>query len=82
MYFSTFDLEPIELTPDSIMLQTGDRPLSVVGLRRKRCPVTLDCDGMVSIPASPDARNVPLLICRERFYEASLPAASWCTHAL
>ena len=37
-------------------------PYSVVGLRRKRCPVALDCDGMGSIPASPDARNVPLLL--------------------
>jgi hypothetical protein len=28
---------------------------------------------MGSIPASPDARNVPLLLCHERFNEASLP---------
>ncbi len=27
---------------------------------------------MGSIPASPDARNVPLLLCLERFNEASL----------
>ena len=28
---------------------------------------------MGSIPASPDALNVPLLLCQERFNEASLP---------
>ena len=44
-----------------------------VGLRRKRCPVNLDCDGMVSISAIPYARNLPLLLCHERFNEASLP---------
>jgi hypothetical protein len=48
-------------------------PLSVVGLRRKRCPVTLDCDGMGSIPAIPKARTVPLLLCHELFKKASLP---------
>ncbi len=32
-----------------------------------------DSDGMGSIAASPDARNVPLLLCQERFNEASLP---------
>ncbi len=31
-----------------------------------------DLDGMDSIPASPDARNVPLLLCQERFNGASL----------
>ncbi len=45
----------------------------VVGLRRKRCPVTLDCDGMGSIPAFPETLNVPLLLCHELFNEASLP---------
>ena len=30
-------------------------------------------DGMGSIPAIPHARNVPLLLCNERFNEASLP---------
>ena len=45
----------------------------VVGLRQKRCPVTLDSDGMGSIPAIPDAQNVPLLLCHERFNEACLP---------
>ncbi len=50
-----------------------DRPLSVVGLRRKLYPVTLDSDGMGSIPAIPKAQNVPLLLCHERFNEASLP---------
>ncbi len=30
-------------------------------------------DGMGSIPASPNALNVPLLLCQERFNEASLP---------
>ncbi len=49
------------------------RPLSVVGLRRKQCPVTLGCDGMGSIPAVPEARNVPLLLFHERSNEASLP---------
>ncbi len=49
------------------------RPLSVVGLRQKRYPVTLDCDGMGSIPAIPEARYVPLLLCHERINEASLP---------
>ena len=40
-------------------------PLSVVGLRRQRCPVTLDCDGIMmgSIPTIIKARNVPLLLC-------------------
>ncbi len=35
----------------------------------------LDCDSicMGSIPAVPDARNVPLLLCHERYNEASLP---------
>ncbi len=33
-----------------------------------------DSDGMGSIPASPDALNVPLLLCQEWFNEASLPA--------
>jgi len=34
-----------------------------------------DLDGMGSIPAIPDARNVPLLLCHERFNEAtSLPS--------
>ena len=33
-----------------------------------------DCDGMGSIPAIPNARNVPLLLCHERFNEASLLA--------
>ena len=28
-------------------------------------------DGMGSIPAIPDARNVPLLLCHERFNEAT-----------
>ena len=37
-----------------------DCPLSGVGLKRKRCPVTLDCDGMGSIPAIPEALNLPL----------------------
>ncbi len=32
-----------------------------------------DSDGMGSIPASPDALHVPLLLCQERFNEASLP---------
>ena len=32
-----------------------------------------DSDGMGSIPANPDALNVPLLLCQERFNEASLP---------
>ncbi len=32
-----------------------------------------DSDGMGSIPASPDALSVPLLLCQERFNEASLP---------
>ncbi len=41
------------------------RDLSAVGPWRKRCPVTLDCDGMDSIPAIPEARNVPLLLCHE-----------------
>jgi hypothetical protein len=50
--------------------------------------VTLDCDGMGSIPAIPEAQNVPLLLCHERFNEASLPevvpsdrserAVVWC----
>ena len=31
-----------------------------------------DLDGMGSIPASPDALNVPLLLCQERFNAASL----------
>ena len=31
-----------------------------------------DSDDMGSIPAIPDARKVPLLLCRERFNEASL----------
>ncbi len=34
-----------------------------------------DSDGMGSIPAIPDARNLPLLLCHEWFNEASLPAA-------
>ena len=31
---------------------------------------------MGSIPASPDAVHVPLLLCQERFNEASLPASA------
>ena len=50
--------------------------LSVVGLRRYPVRVTIDCDGMGSIPATPEARNVPLLPCHERFNEASLPVLS------
>ena len=50
------------------------RSLSVVGARAKRCPVTLVCDSMGSIPAIPEAQNVPLLLCHERINEASLPA--------
>ena len=53
-------------------------PLSVVGLRRKRCPVTLDCDSMVSIPAISYAQNVPLLLCHELFNESSLPDVCSC----
>jgi hypothetical protein len=34
-----------------------------------------DSDGMGSIPASHDARNVPLLLCQERCNEASLPGS-------
>ncbi len=37
-----------------------------------------DLDGMGSIPASPDARNVPLLLCQERFNEASLSDVGYC----
>jgi hypothetical protein len=51
-----------------------DRPLSVVELRRKWFQ-SYDSDSMGSIPAIPDAQNVPLLLCRvchERFNEASL----------
>ena len=36
-----------------------------------------DLDGMGLIPASPDARNVPLLLCQERFHEASLYDSSF-----
>ena len=36
-----------------------------------------DSDGMDSIPASPDALNVPLLFCPECLNEASLPAQSY-----
>jgi hypothetical protein len=43
----------------------------------KRYPVVLDCDGMVSIPAIPDARTVPLLLCHERFNEASVPVMGY-----
>ncbi len=32
-----------------------------------------DSDGMGSIPAIPDAQNVPLLLCHELFNVASLP---------
>ena len=32
-----------------------------------------DSDGMGSIPVSPNALNVPFLLCQERFNEASLP---------
>ncbi len=32
-----------------------------------------DLDSVGSIPAIPNARNVPSLLCRERFNEASLP---------
>jgi hypothetical protein len=39
-----------------------------------------DSDGMGSIPASPDARNVPFLLCQERFNEASLPVRSYGPH--
>ncbi len=56
----------------------GDHPLSVVGLRRNQCPVTLDCDGIGSIPAILKARNVPLLLCHELLNEASLPAQRCC----
>ena len=35
-----------------------------------------DSDGMGSIPAILDARNVPLLLCHKRFNEASLPAVN------
>jgi hypothetical protein len=48
---------------------------------RKRCPATLDCDGMGSIPAIPEARSVPLLLCHERFNEAGLPTVPY-THAV
>ena len=56
-----------------------DYPLSIVGIRQtwKQCPVTLDCDGMGSIPAIPKTWNMPLLLCHELFNEASLPAWAW-----
>ena len=34
-----------------------------------------DSDGVGSIPASPDARNVALLLCQERFNEVGLSAS-------
>ena len=40
-----------------------------------------DSDGMGSNPASPDARNLPLLLCQERFNEASLPDRESKLHA-
>ncbi len=36
-----------------------------------------DSDGMGSIPASSDAQNVPLLLCQERFNEASLSESNY-----
>ena len=44
-----------------------------VGAKAKAVSGHSDSDGMGSIPASPNARNVPLLLCQERFNEASLP---------
>ncbi len=42
------------------------------GAKAKAVSGHSDSDGMGSIPASPDARNVPLVLCQERFNEASL----------
>ncbi len=41
---------------------------------------SFDSDGMGSIPAIPDARNVPLLLCHERFNEASLPGVEYVAY--
>ena len=59
----------------------SESPLRTCPAARRRRPVggcetfTIDCDGMGSIPAIPEARNVLLLLCHchERFNEASLP---------
>ena len=62
MFYARYDLTEFE---------------TIVGLRRKWFPVVLDCDGMVSIPAIPEARTVPLLHCHERFNEASVPVMGY-----
>ncbi len=51
------------------------RPLSVVGLRRKRGPVTLTRTAWVQFLLSP-THETCLCCCHERFNEASLPEAS------
>ncbi len=53
----------------------NDRPLSVVGKGESGFQSKPGSDGMGSIPAIPDARNVPLLLYHQLFNEASLPAS-------
>jgi hypothetical protein len=53
-----YELEPIsEYEPDLVLI--WHRPLSVVGLRRKQCPVQSGSDGMGSIASIPQALRVP-----------------------
>ncbi len=83
----TYD-SAMPLKSESVMIGTTEagfincpkshRPLqvSVVELRQTAGSSLSDSDsdGMGSISAKPDARKVPLLLCHERFDEASLPA--------
>ena len=52
-----------------------DRPLGRVVKGESGVQSHSDLDGVGSIPAIPNARYVPSLLCRERFNKASLPAA-------
>ena len=55
------------------------RPLARFVQLREAISTHSDSDGMGSIPASPNAPNVPLLLCQGRFDEASLPERSSCS---
>ncbi len=67
-----------------LWLRSEDQPAATCRAARAHNPQSngkaasshSDSDGMGSIPASPDARNVPLLLCQERFNDASLSKAN------
>ncbi len=59
----------------ALLLFMAYSPVSVVGLRQNRGPVTFNCDGMGSISVTIEALNVPLLLCHERLNKTSLPVS-------